>query len=60
MKKIFFALFGLGLLVALTGCSRSLLGTPTPLPTLIIIPSPTPFLISPTTSAPTPTVPTPT
>ena len=60
MKKIIFALFGLGLLVALTGCSRSLLGTPTPLPTLIMIPSPTPLLVSPTTSAPTITVPTPT
>ena len=60
MKKTIFALFGLGLLFALTGCSRSLSGTPTPLPTLIIIPSPTPLLATPTTAAPTPTVPTPT
>jgi hypothetical protein len=53
-------LLTLGLLVALTGCSISLAGTPTPLPTLIIIPSPTPLLATPTTAAPTPTVPTPT
>ena len=59
MKKSLFALLSLGLLVALTGCSRSLIGTPTPLPTLIIIPSPTPLLAMPTAAAPTPSGPTP-
>ncbi|HEX7541004.1 MAG TPA: hypothetical protein VF352_02640 [Anaerolineales bacterium] len=60
MKKTIITLLGLGLLVVLNGCTRSLLGTPTPLPTLITIPSPTPLLATPTTAAPLPTVPTPT
>ena len=60
MKKTIFALLCLGLLVVLNGCTRSLLGTPTPLPTLISIPSPTPLFATPTTAAPLPTVPTPT
>ncbi len=58
MKKTNFALLFLGMLVALSGCSFPLSGTPTPLPTLILIPSPTPLLT--TSSAPTPTAPTPT
>jgi len=72
MKKTVIALLSLGLLVALTGCSISSHGMPTPLPTLIFIPSPTPLLATPTmaapalliatetTTAPTPTGPTPT
>ena len=60
MKITLFTLLGLGLLVALIGCSISFSGTSTLLPTLIIIPSPTPLLITPTTGAPVPTVSTPT
>lgn len=60
MKKTLIALLGLGLLVAVTGCTRSLLGTATPLPTLISIPSPTPLLATPTSAVPLPIVPTPT
>jgi hypothetical protein len=60
MKRIVFALPGLCLLVALTGCSLSLLGTPSPLATLISIPSPTPQLVSSTAAAPTSIIPTPT
>lgn len=60
MKKIIFPLFGLGWLVVLTGCTLPLRGTQAPLPTLIMIPSPTALLFTPTTAAPTPTVPIPT
>ena len=60
MKKIVFILPGLALLVGLSGCSISLLGTPAPLATLISIPSPTPLLATLTPAGPTPTVPTPT
>jgi hypothetical protein len=58
MKKAIITLLGLSLLVALSGCSLPLLGTPTPLPTLITLPSPTPLLSTPTTAAPTLIVPT--
>jgi len=60
MKKTRFILLGLGWLLALTGCSISMIGTPLPLPTLILIPSPTPLLITPTTAAASPTLPAPT
>jgi hypothetical protein len=58
MKITVFALLGLGLLVALTGCSISFSGTPTLLPTQVIIPSPTPLLVTPTITSPALTVPT--
>jgi hypothetical protein len=58
MKRTLYALPALGLLVALAGCSLSLLGTPIPLPTLIFIPSPTPLLNTPTLAAPLLTTPT--
>lgn len=60
MKKAIIALLGLSLLVTLTACSFLFVNTPTPLPTLFIIPSPTPLLIIPTSAAPTLAVPTPT
>jgi hypothetical protein len=47
MKRTVFALLGLGLLVFLNGCSRSVPGTPTPLPTLVINPSPNSVLATP-------------
>ncbi len=61
MKKVMYALLSLGLLAALSGCSISLLGAPTALPTQqILLPSFTPILATPTVAGPTPTVPTPT
>ena len=58
MKRTLIALaVGLAIL-SLTGCNLSLLGTPTPFPTLILLASPTPLSATPTTAAPTPTVPT--
>ncbi len=55
MRKTLFVLLGLSLVFALTGCSIYK-GTPTALPTQILIPSPTPLLPTPTTGVPTPTV----
>lgn len=60
MKKAIFALLGLCLLFAMTGCSLPKPGTPTPLSTMISIPSPTPLPAMPTTAAPTPIITTPT
>jgi hypothetical protein len=57
MKKIVFALSGLVLLAALTGCTFPR-GTQIPLPTLVMIPSPTAYLVTGTWVGPTPTVPT--
>ena len=55
MKKTFFALSGLVLLVVLAGCTLPR-GTQTPLPTQIMIPSPTFYLATGTWVGPTPTV----
>ena len=58
MNKNLSALFSLGLLVAIAGCSLPY-STP-PSPTLVSIPSPTPMLSIPTAAAPTAILPTPT
>ncbi len=57
MKKIIFALIGVVLLGALTGCNMPR-AAQTPLPTLVMIPSPTAYLPTGTWVGPTPTVPT--
>ena len=55
MNKTIIALLAIVLLVAMTGCSISV-GTPTPQPTQITLPSSTPLPSTPTTGAPTPTL----
>jgi|GEM_PF-763241 len=57
MKKTIFAMIGVVLLAALTGCTMPR-ATQTPLPTLVMIPSPTAYLSTGTWVGPTPTVPT--
>jgi hypothetical protein len=52
MKKTLLALLGLGLVFALTGCTLSLLGTPTPWPTPLVLPTPTMITATPTTVPP--------
>jgi hypothetical protein len=58
MKKNHLAIPGIVLILVLTGCNLLKAGTPTPLATLIIVPSPTLAVASPTftTAAPTATV----
>jgi hypothetical protein len=61
MNRIVSALISLGLLVGLASCSLSLLGKPIQMPTVILIPSPTPLLHTSTPVAslllgPTPTM----
>jgi hypothetical protein len=62
MKKTLFALVSISLALALTGCSISLLRTPAPLPTQLVLPTiinpvATSTIVAPTpTSGPSPTV----
>jgi hypothetical protein len=52
MKRMVYALLGLGLLIILTGCSRSVPSTPTPQTSLISTPSPNAALATPLISTP--------
>jgi hypothetical protein len=52
MKRTVYALFGLGLLFLLNGCSRSVPSTPTPLPTPNTNPNPNASLATPLVSTP--------
>jgi hypothetical protein len=52
MKRTVYALLGLGLLIILNGCSRSVPSTPTPLPTLDANPTPNASLATPLVSTP--------
>ncbi|KAF0106429.1 MAG: hypothetical protein FD146_2600 [Anaerolineaceae bacterium] len=60
MKKTLLALLGLGLLFTLTGCTLSLLGTPTPWPTPLVLPTPTVITATPPTVPPSATAAAPT
>lgn len=55
MKRNLIALIASLIILSLTGCSLSLLKKATPVPTFIVLPSPTPIVVTPTTAAPTPT-----
>ncbi len=54
MKKSYLAMLGIVLILVLTGCIPLLVGTSTPTPTTIIIPSPTLIIASPTFTITTP------
>jgi len=47
MKRTLFSLLAGCAVFSLTGCTLSLLGTPTPFPTFVILPSPTPLAATP-------------